>query len=158
LMINALAGTGKSATLKMIDAASRTHPALYLVFNKRNATEATASAGFRSTTTIRTFNACGHRIWAGKVGSNLKLDPRKSRTLWNAHLDTLSRPAASEAWKQYSVVMDGLEKAKALGYVPKASIPLMARPPLYSSTALTLAMAERPTTLPTRLLATPPAP
>ena len=40
LMLNALAGTGKSSTLKMIDRAIKTKPALYLVFNRRNAYEA----------------------------------------------------------------------------------------------------------------------
>lgn len=40
LMINALAGTGKSATLKMIDRVHKVRPALYLVFNRRNADEA----------------------------------------------------------------------------------------------------------------------
>ena len=34
LMVNALAGTGKSATLKLIDRHSRIKPSLYLVFNK----------------------------------------------------------------------------------------------------------------------------
>ena len=65
LMLNAYAGTGKSATLKLIDKASKIHPALYLVFNKRNADEARASGAFRSTTVVKTFNALGHGIWAG---------------------------------------------------------------------------------------------
>ena len=36
LMINALAGCGKSDTLKRIDRVHSTKPALYLVFNRRN--------------------------------------------------------------------------------------------------------------------------
>ncbi len=64
IMINALAGTGKSATLKMIDQRIKTKPSLYCVFNRRNADEATKSGEFADTTTIRTFNSLGHRIWA----------------------------------------------------------------------------------------------
>jgi len=119
LMLNALAGTGKSATLKMIDKASKIHPALYLVFNKRNADEAKASEGFRTTTTIKTFNACGHGIWAGYVSAKLVLDKAKSRTLWRRLVDDMTKAEATAAWPEYHVVMDGLEKAKALGYVPK---------------------------------------
>jgi superfamily I DNA/RNA helicase len=119
LMLNALAGTGKSATLKMIDKASKIHPALYLVFNKRNADEAKASEGFRSTTTIKTFNACGHGIWAGYVSTKLVLDKAKSRTIWRRLVDDMTKTEATAAWREYHVVMEGLEKAKALGYVPR---------------------------------------
>lgn len=120
LMLNALAGTGKSATLKLIDKASKIHPALYLVFNKRNATEAVESGEFRSTTVIKTFNACGHGIWAGHIASKIVLDKSKSRTLWRKLIDDMTKAEANEAWREYGVVMDGIEKAKALGYVPKA--------------------------------------
>ena len=142
LMLNALAGTGKSATLKMIDKASKIHPALYLVFNKRNADEAKASQGFRSTTTIKTFNACGHGIWAGAIKDKLVLDKVKSRTLWRAEVDAMTKAEASEAWREYHVVMDGLEKAKSLGYVPKScKLPHKA---LIDQHAFHLAMDERP--------------
>lgn len=123
LMINALAGTGKSATLKMIDRVHKVRPALYLVFNKRNqleAIEAQKTGDFASTTAIKTFNGLGHGIWAGACAHRLHLDKAKTRTLWREMIDDLSRPEASAAWSQYSVVMDGIEKAKALGYVPKA--------------------------------------
>jgi superfamily I DNA/RNA helicase len=120
LMLNAYAGTGKSATLKMIDKASRIHPALYLVFAKRNAEEAVASGEFRSTTVVKTFNACGHGIWAGHIKDKIVLDKAKSRTLWRQMVDQMTKAEASEAWLEYHVVMDGLEKAKSLGYVPKA--------------------------------------
>ena len=119
-MINALAGTGKSATLKLIDRANKIRPALYLVFNKRNADEAKASGAFVDTTVIKTFNALGHGIWRTAITQNLTLDKSKSRTLWREMIDTMSRPDANEAWREYHVVMDGLEKAKALGYVPKS--------------------------------------
>ncbi len=145
LMINALAGTGKSATLKLIDQASKIRPAMYLVFNKRNqleALEAQKAGDFASTTTIKTFNGLGHGIWAGACAHKLVLDKAKSRTLWRAMIDTMKRPEANEAWREYHVVMDGLEKAKALGYVPKSvKFPHKA---LIDHLSLHLAMDERP--------------
>jgi superfamily I DNA/RNA helicase len=142
LMINALAGTGKSSTLKMIDQIHKTRPALYLVFNKRNAEEATKSGGFASTTVIKTFNALGHGIWAKAITHNIALDKAKSRTLWREMVDEMSRPDANAAWREYMVVMDGIEKAKALGYVPKSvKIPHQS---LIDAPTLHLAMDERP--------------
>ena len=142
LMLNALAGTGKSATLKLIDKASKIHPALYLVFNKRNADEAKASEGFRSTTVIKTFNACGHGIWAGAIKDKISLDKAKSRTLWKQMIDQSTKAEANEAWREYHVVMDGLEKAKSLGYVPRGcKLPHKA---LIDQHHFHLAMDERP--------------
>lgn len=118
LMINALAGTGKSSTLKMIDQRIRTKPALYLVFNTRNAKEAEKSGEFAGTTTIRTFNACGHRIWAAYCSGTINLDPRKTQNLFKETIADLSKPDTKEAWSHYFCIMDGISKAKALGYVP----------------------------------------
>jgi UvrD/REP helicase N-terminal domain/UvrD-like helicase C-terminal domain len=142
LMLNAYAGTGKSATLKLIDVASRIHPALYLVFNKRNADEAKASGEFRSTTVVKTFNALGHGIWAGHISGSISLDKSKSRTLWRQMTDDMTKGEASAAWPDYMVVMDGIEKAKALGYVPKAC--KLPHTSLISRSDLHRAMDERP--------------
>lgn len=123
LMINALAGTGKSATLKLLDRVHRTKPAIYLVFNRRNADEALKAQKaeeFASTTMIKTFNGCGHGIWAKAISGKIMLDKSKMRNLWRLAIDDMSRSEAGEAWSCYSVVMDGVEKAKALGYVPSS--------------------------------------
>lgn len=144
LMINALAGTGKSATLKLIDKVDKTKPALYLVFNKRNqleALEAQKANEFASTTEIKTFNGCGYGIWRGKVGP-LTLDKVKSYTLWRRFVSGFKRTEANEAWKHYHVVMDGMEKAKAMGYVPtECKLPHEA---LATAKDLSHAMDERP--------------
>lgn len=145
LMINALAGTGKSATLKMIDKVSKVRPALYLVFAKRNQLEALAAqkAGdFATTTVIKTFNGLGHGIWQSKVGP-LTLDKAKTRTLFRTLVDGLSRPDAAVAWANYHPIMDGLDKARSLGYVPPScKLPHQA---LISRSDLHRAMDERPT-------------
>ena len=122
IMINALAGTGKSATLKLLDkACKKAVPRLYCVFNKRNQLEAVAdqkAGAFHDLTAIKTFNGLGHGIWAKAISHPLTLDKTKSRTLWRSLVDGLSRGDASDAWKEYTVVMDGMDKAKTLGYVP----------------------------------------
>lgn len=122
LMLNALAGTGKSATLKLLDKAHRKlEPRLYLVFNKRNQLEAVAdqkAGAFHDLTAIKTFNGLGHGIWAKAISHPIALDKSKSRTLWRELVDGLSRTDANDAWKEYQVVMDGIEKAKVNGYVP----------------------------------------
>jgi UvrD/REP helicase N-terminal domain len=146
LMINAYAGTGKSATLKLIDKANKVKPALYCVFNKRNqleAVEAQKREEFADTTVIKTFNGLGHGIWQGAIAGRLVLDKSKSRTLWSQMIDGLSRSEASALWPHYYVVMDGLEKAKALGYVPpQCKFPHKS---LLDRAHLHLAMDERPT-------------
>lgn len=145
LMINALAGTGKSATLKLLDRAhSGRRPVLYLVFNKRNQLEAIADqkAGqFHETTSIKTFNGLGHGIWAKAIAHPIALDKAKSRTLWRELVDGLNRSDANDAWKCYQVVMDGIEKAKANGYVP-ADVRRVES--LITRSDLTHAMDERP--------------
>lgn len=121
LMLNALAGTGKSATLKLIDRHIKTRPSLYLVFNKRNqleAVEAQKAGEFRDTTTIKTFNGLGHGIWAKYITGSIHLDPRKPQSIFRAHVDGLKPSERGAAWKHYMVIMDGFAKARNLGYIP----------------------------------------
>lgn len=145
LMINALAGTGKSATLKLLDRAhSGKRPVLYLVFNKRNQLEAVAdqkAGAFHATTSIKTFNGLGHGIWAQAIAHPIALDKSKSRTLWREMVEGFNRSDASDAWKAYQVVMDGVEKAKANGYVP-ADVKRVSS--LITRTDLISCMDERP--------------
>lgn len=147
LMLNALAGTGKSATLKMLDlACKKPEPRLYLVYNRRNADEAIAAQKvdeFSSLTKIKTFNGAGHGIWQGVIGSKLVLNKSKSRDLFRSLVDEMSKPDVSVAWTNYSVIMNGLVKAKANGYVPlSCKIPHKA---LIGANELVLAMDESPT-------------
>src|SRR5258705_8891325 len=94
LVINALAGTGKSTTLEMVQNASLQQPILYLAFNKRIAEE--AEKKFSSTTTVRTLNSLGHRIWAKTNASKLSLDPKKTQTLLRQMIDSMPKSARSE--------------------------------------------------------------
>jgi DNA helicase II / ATP-dependent DNA helicase PcrA len=121
LMIRALAGTGKTATLGMIEE-TIDGPILCLAFNKRIAEE--MEKRFKSTTSVRTFNSLGHRIWARANAKNLSLDPKKSSKLL-AEIIRAIRPkdAQAEAWASSWEVIQAVGLAKALGYVPEGIYP-----------------------------------
>lgn len=121
VMINSYAGTGKTFTLEQIERAARQAPALYLVFNKRNADEATER--MLSTTTVRTFNGIGHRIWASAVKPRLKLEANKTYQIVKEMADEVKGSAAKEIWNSYSLVKSGVGLAKALGYIPDDIFP-----------------------------------
>lgn len=121
IMVNAYAGTGKTTTLEMVERAAKQKPVLYLVFNKRNAKE--AEERMLSTTTVRTFNSLGHRIWAKTCGKNLKMDFQKSRTILRALIEEVPRNERDVIWEVFWDVLDAVARAKALGYVPEGKYP-----------------------------------
>lgn len=117
IAINAYAGTGKTSTLEMLEAVVPQSPILYLVFNKRNADEATKRMGLK--TTVRTFNSFGHRIWASTVSNKLVLDGRKTNSIFKEIVDeTRNKRDRDDMWDAYEVISHGVNMAKALGYVP----------------------------------------
>lgn len=121
LLISALAGTGKTTTLEMIERAVSAKPILYLCFNKKIADDATKR--MLSTTTVRTFNSLGHRIWAKSCSKNLSLDPRKSQTILRSLIDETPRKDQGPLWDSFWEVVHGVALAKALGYIPEGKFP-----------------------------------
>lgn len=136
LQINALAGTGKTATLKMIDRKINRrklpcvmfknlgYNVLYLVFNKRNAKEAIDSNEFHSETLIKTLNGCGYWAWQRKLQTKLIMPPLnkpKITELFREHISEWSKEDQSAAWDEWPAVRQGIELSKALGYVPDSS-------------------------------------
>lgn len=115
LMISALAGTGKTSTLEAVQAKVKSKPILYLVFNRKNADEATSR--MLSTTTVRTFNGMGHRIWGG-TGRSLKLDTKKTPTILRQLIADSPKSAQSAMWAVWDQVVSGVGLAKSLGYIP----------------------------------------
>lgn len=118
MMIQAYAGTGKTSTLEAVERAVRPQPILYLVFNRANAKA--AERRMLPTTTVKTFNALGHRIWSANGGRRLNLEPLKSSKLLKALIDAAPRDARGAMWNVFSAVTDGVALAKSLGYVPEA--------------------------------------
>jgi DNA helicase II / ATP-dependent DNA helicase PcrA len=115
LLINALAGSGKTTTLEMIQDALLP-PVLCLAFNRRIADVMVKR--FKSTTTVRTFNGLGHRIWATTCAGHLSLDPRKVPDLLREVIKGLPRGEANEAWTIFWEVKAAIDLAKSMGYVP----------------------------------------
>src|SRR5712664_2226779 len=149
LMLNALAGTGKTSTLELIERAIKPkQPILYLVFNKKNADEATER--MLSTTTVRTFNSLGHRIWAQSQSRNLKLNAKKSGDILRDLIRESPSRAQSELWASYHEVIAGVTLAKALGYVPEGKYPTAKR--LIAQSAFHSLLEERPDDLTSDLI------
>ena len=121
LMISALAGCGKTTTLEAIERVLPRGPVLYLVFNRKNADE--ASTRMLSTTTVRTFNSIGHRIWAQSQSRQLKVDPKKSGSILKSIIDEAPKAHRDAIWSVFSEVTSGVGLAKALGYVPEGVYP-----------------------------------
>jgi superfamily I DNA/RNA helicase len=120
LMLNAYAGCGKTTTLEMIESVSLVKPVLYLCFNKKVADEATKRMA--STTTVRTFNSLGHRIWSKHIGKQFKPDPKKIPDMLRLAISETKRPLQSRMWDNFWVVVDGVNKARAIGYIPTTSV------------------------------------
>src|SRR6266481_1219958 len=99
LMLNALARTGKTSTLELVERAVSSKPILYLVFNKKNADEATDR--MLSTTTVRTFNSLGHRIWAASQSKTLRLNSKKSGDTLRELIKESPARSQSELWDSY---------------------------------------------------------
>lgn len=149
LILNALAGCGKTSTLEMIERALPRGPILYLVFNKKNADEATER--MFSTTTVRTFNSLGHRIWAGACAKRLRLDAKKTHTILREMIDEVKdKGTKNEIWASYWAVIQGVALAKALGYVPEGKYPNAKR--LIEQGAFHSALEEKPDDLTSDLI------
>lgn len=120
LLINALAGTGKTSTLELIQNAALP-PVLCVAFNRRIADE--MAKRFKSTTTVRTFNGLGHRIWASACANRLAVDPKKCQDLLRNAIAPLPKSNRSEAYDIFWEIISAIGLAKSLGYVPERYFP-----------------------------------
>src|ERR1700704_127503 len=146
IVINALAGTGKTTTLEMVQSVSRDQPVLYLAFNTKVAKE--AEEKFSSTTTVRTLNSLGHRVWAS--GRSINLNKKKVGDLLREMIKEMPKDAASEVWNCFYQVVDGVGMAKALGYIPDGKFTNIKR--LSTKEQLHAALEEKPDELTSDLI------
>src|SRR5215472_16998607 len=116
LLINALAGTGKTSTLEGICRIITDRAILYLAFNKRIVTE--AEKRMPSHVECRTQNSMGHRVWSQAIGRKLTVDADKNRNIIKLVIDTLNPRQKSEAWDCFSETLQWMSRAKRDGYVP----------------------------------------
>jgi hypothetical protein len=121
LMIEALAGTGKSSICRMIDLADP-QPHIYLVFNKVNQLEAEADQAeslWRPTTLIKTFNGLGHGSWASATGKRLAISKNKLSDIAKSLASDLTKGQREAFWDCWDAIRNGVEMAKAIGYIPQ---------------------------------------
>jgi DNA helicase-2/ATP-dependent DNA helicase PcrA len=117
IIVNALAGTGKTSTIEMVCHAVKNIPILYLAFNKRIVDE--AAKRMPSHVECRTQNGLGHRVWAQATGKRLVVDSGKMRQILKNLISELPRKDQGEAWEDFSDTLKWISKAKRDGYVPE---------------------------------------
>lgn len=144
LMLDALAGTGKSSTLSMIDKAAKEKSCLYVVYNKSAKEKAEKQqkeeSAFRSTTNIRTINGVGYRVWMNSV-SGIDLNGRKMLDIISSEMEGLKGEDREIFWD----VVNGCRMAKALGYLPDTTFPNAKR--LITREAFHARLEDRPSSL-----------
>src|SRR5215475_1940109 len=143
IMMNALAGTGKTTTLEMGEKRVKVPTILYLVFNTKNAKE--AKGRMLSTTDTRTFNGCGHMIWGRTTGTKLTLNTKKCNDILKVIIQESPKKLHKELWDVYFEVLAGVGMAKSLGYIPDGKFPDTQR--LCTQEQLIGAMEEQPSDL-----------
>lgn len=112
LMVNALAGTGKTTTLTMLAQALPAEPILALAFNKKIKEE--LEKKFPSNFTIMTMNGLGHKAWASTLNSKrLFLDDRKLGRITTEALKPF--PDSRDAWAPIKMLVS---HAMRRGLVP----------------------------------------
>jgi DNA helicase II / ATP-dependent DNA helicase PcrA len=116
LLVNALAGTGKTTTIEMVCHAITSIPILYLAFNRRIVDE--AAKRMPSHVECRTQNSLGHRVWAQATGRRLVVDGGKMRQILKNIISDLPRKNQGEAWEDFSDTLRWISRAKRDGYVP----------------------------------------
>jgi hypothetical protein len=120
LLINALAGTGKTKTIEMIieELPPNTQP-LYVAFNKSIVDEAVEK--LPSYCEIRTLNSLGHRAWAQAIGQKVYIDTKNPkvpgivREICNGFK---AKDDRDEAWDNYYDIIQAIGMSKHLGYIP----------------------------------------
>lgn len=95
LMVNALAGTGKTTTLTMLAAALPKEPSLALAFNKKIKEE--LEKRFPPHFTVMTMNGLGHRAWSFTINKKqMLIDDKKLGRLTTEALKPF--PSSKGSW------------------------------------------------------------
>lgn len=115
MTIRAYAGTGKSATLKMLNALFSKDPTLYIVFNTEAAEKARKE--FPSTTLVKTFNGLGHSVFM-KTKAKVSLNPKKVQDFLSEYVKEFKGDDRKEIGESFWDIVTAVKLAKNLGYIP----------------------------------------
>jgi len=97
IMINALAGTGKTTTLQMLASVLPSEPILALAFNKKIKEE--LEKRFPSNFTVMTMNGLGHRAWGKTINKpRMLIDDKKLGRLTTEALKAF--PSSKGSWNE----------------------------------------------------------
>src|SRR5258706_6545256 len=103
-----------------------------------------------STTTVRTFNSLGHRIWAASQSKNLRLNAKKTGDILRELIKESPSRSQGELWDSDREVQAGVGLAKAVGYVPEGKYPNAKR--LITQSRFPSLLEERPDDLTSDLI------
>jgi superfamily I DNA/RNA helicase len=120
LQIRAFAGTGKTATLRML-AEKLNGPILYCAFNKRIIEEAEDLKDFPGK--CQTLNSIGHRAWSQTIPKRVTIDTKKTYNIFKEVIKSYRGEDARALWDSYSELSEAVSLAKAAGYIPKGIHP-----------------------------------
>ncbi len=120
LQIVAYAGTGKTATLRML-AERLDGPILYCAFNKRIIEEAEELKDFPGE--CRTLNSIGHRVWMRTIPGRVTIDAKKTYNIFKQVVKSYSKDDGKALWDAYSEIAEAVSLAKAAGYTPPGVYP-----------------------------------
>lgn len=144
IMVNASAGTGKTTMFEMLEAvAPKSRKIIYLVFNKRNKTEARGKMS--PATDVQNFNGLGHGIWSEVIGSRLSLVERKTNNIVTEIIKSSRKHLQRDLWNRYYNTVAGVKIAKDIGYAPiDVDYPEAEPSPLATEEQLISMMEEEP--------------
>jgi len=115
LLVNALAGTGKTTMLKMLAQTLKGKPALYMAFAKSDVKE--AEQVLPSTCMVRTANSMGLKCWRDGNGK-ANTDPKKIYPILSEVLNAYKGEDREELSDSYWDILGAVSMARHLGYVP----------------------------------------
>lgn len=119
LLVNALAGSGKTTTIEMmVDTIPKGEPCLYLAFNRSIVKE--AELKMPSNCKVQTLNSLGHGVWGKAIGKKLVIDVKnpKTQVIVRQLISELHRDDKDEAWENFGEICKTINMCKHLGYVP----------------------------------------
>jgi hypothetical protein len=118
LQIVAYAGTGKTATLRML-AEKLNGPILYCAFNKRIIEEAEELKEFPGE--CRTLNSIGHRVWSKTIPGRVTIDVKKTYNIFKQVVKGHTKEDQRSLWDAYGEIAEAVGLAKATGYIPNGA-------------------------------------
>ena len=116
LLIESLAGSAKTSTLRFLCKYLPIQDILSLAFNKRIADEMTKV--LPSHVRASTINSIGHRTWGPVVGKRLTLDTKKNYNLMKEYIDGEPRARRERLYDVMGDMIKCMSKAKLNGYIP----------------------------------------